>query len=325
MAGFYALRYRENIKDPAVLQELDDMVAHYNGQLGNVMDTDGQLLAAAIAASQRSAATSEEEHWWRHGPWTFDDPNLASNRAQAIIEQDIDQGLTLNDFAPEGINSAIGIEIGINGAGDINITGIQRPNPLRRRLLLFINQDSTRKIVLKNASTSSASGNRFACPNNADMELLPQSAVLLFYTRERNAWTVVGGSGGGAQIYTIGITVDGAGSALTVGAKGYVRIPITGTITRWTLLSTDAAATACNVKMDVFADVYANYPPTAAGDSIIGSGTYPELAGVNQATDATVDWTNLTLNVGDVVGFSIHAGVTPTATRVTLLLEITPS
>lgn len=321
MAGFYALRYRENIKDPAVLQELDDMVAHINHQLGSIMDTDGQLLSAAIAASQANA--SEEEHWWRKGPWTFDDPTLAENQLQAIIEQDLASGTTFNNFAPEGIGNAIGIEIGISGGADITITGIQRPVPRRRRMLLFVNQDSSRTITLKNASTSSLDGNRFACPDGKDMDLLPMSAVLLFYTLERNAWTVVGGSGGGAQIYTIGITVDGAGSALTTGTKGYVTIPIAGTITRWTILSTDAAATSGNCKMDVYADVYANYPPTS-GDSIIGGGTFPELSGTRANTDATVDWNSVVVNVGDVVGFAIHSGVTPTITRVTLLIEITP-
>jgi hypothetical protein len=322
--AFYALRYRESVKDPAVLAELDDMVAHFNRQLAGIMNANGELLSEAIAASN-SSDTANEEHWWRKGPWTFDDPADTNNRTQAIIEQDIDAGLTLNDFAPEGIATAFGLEIGITGGSDITITGIKRPSPIRRRMLLLINQDSSRSIVLTHGSTSSADGNRFVCPNGSDLELLPMSAVLLFYTLERNAWCVVGGSGGGgAQIYTIGITVDGAGSALTTGTKGYVTIPIAGTITRWTILSTDASATIGNCKMDVYADVYANYPPTS-GDSIIGSGTYPELSSARANTDATVDWTSVTLNVGDVVGFAIHSGVTPTITRVTLLLEITPS
>jgi hypothetical protein len=321
--AFYALRYRESIKDPAVQAEMDDMIAHYNHQLASIMNANGQLLSEAIAATQNSDV-EDEQHWWRNGPWTFDDPSGgAPNRA--ILEADLVGGTTFNNYDQTGLNTAFGLEIGVTGGSDISFTGLMRPNPLRRRLLLFINQDGTRSINLIHGSTSSADGNRFALPNSSDMEILPQTAVMLFYTLERNAWTVVGGSGGGgAQIYTIGITVDGAGSNITTGTKGYVTIPIAGTITRWTLLSTDASASTGNVKMDVYADVYANYPPTS-GDSIIGAGTFPELTGSRANTDATVDWNSVTLNVGDVVGFAVHSGVTPTLTRITMLLEVTPS
>lgn len=320
--GFYALRYRESIKDPAVQAEMDDMIAHYNHQLASIMNANGQLLSEAIAATQNSDV-EDEQHWWRNGPWTFDDPTAIDNRA--ILEADLVGGTTFNDYDQTGFNTAFGIEIGVTGSSDITFTGFKRPNPLRRRLLLFINQDSSRSIFLTHGSTASADGNRIVCPNSADMEILPMSAVLLFYTLERNAWCVVGGSGGGgAQIYCVGITIDGAGTPITTGAKGYVPIHIAGTITRWTLLSTDVGATTGNIKMDVWADVYANYPPVV-GDSIIGTGTYPQLSSSRANTDATVDWTSVTLNVGDVVGFAVHTGVTPTLTRVTLVLEITPS
>src|SRR5262245_12354045 len=46
-----------------------------------------------------------------------------------------------------------------------------------------------------------------------------------------------------ARIGAVGILIDGGGSAITTGVKGFVEVPFAGTITAATVLSTDAAVT----------------------------------------------------------------------------------
>lgn len=104
----------------------------------------------------------------------------------------------------------------------------------------------------------------------------------------------------------IGITVDGAGSVVTTGIKGYKSFPVAGTITGWRLL----ADIAGDVDFDVTKDVYASYPPTT---SIIT----PGLSGV----DTDEDTVSIDVAAGDVFGFEI-TGTPATITRVTLELTI---
>jgi hypothetical protein len=74
----------------------------------------------------------------------------------------------------------------------------------------------------------------------------------------------------GSSVRSVGLTIDGGGSVITTGVKGFVRVPFTGTITKVTVLSTDAAATSGSIVIDVWKDTYANYPPTVA-DTITAS------------------------------------------------------
>lgn len=122
---------------------------------------------------------------------------------------------------------------------------------------------------------------------------------------------------GSGTTRSFGITIDGGGEAITTGVKGFVQIPFAGTITKATLLSTDASATACDLVIDVWVDAFANYPPTDA-DSITDS-TPPELDGESSSQDATLtNWTT-TITAGDVVGFNVDSG---DCTKVTLVLTV---
>ena len=57
-----------------------------------------------------------------------------------------------------------------------------------------------------------------------------------------------------ARIGAVGIVIDGGGSVITTGVKGFVQVPFACTITGWTLLSTDASATAGSIVIDVWKD-----------------------------------------------------------------------
>lgn len=124
-------------------------------------------------------------------------------------------------------------------------------------------------------------------------------------------------AGGGT--YAFGITIDGGGSDITTGVKGFVQLPTGGTIVRATILSTDASATAGSIVIDVWKDTYANYPPTDA-DSITAAAP-PTLSAANKNTDATLTGWTTSVTALDIVGFNVDScsGIT----RVTLIIEVT--
>jgi hypothetical protein len=111
------------------------------------------------------------------------------------------------------------------------------------------------------------------------------------------------GTGGtsGPQTASFGVTIDGGGSVITTGNKGYVFIPYNCTITGWTIIA-DVSGSAV---IDVWKDSYANYPPNSA-DSIAGS-QKPTLssAAKNQNLSVT-DWSTDIL-AGDVIGFNVES------------------
>ena len=119
-----------------------------------------------------------------------------------------------------------------------------------------------------------------------------------------------------AGVKIIGIVIDGGSSAITTGVKGFVRTNFAGTITKWTVLSIDGAATAGTLVVDVWKDVYASYPPTVA-DSITASAK-PTLSGTNKAESSTLTGWTTAVAVGDVIGFNVDSAATVTKALVQL-------
>lgn len=111
----------------------------------------------------------------------------------------------------------------------------------------------------------------------------------------------------------VGITVDGGGSAITAGAKGFKSCPVAGTITGWRLLADQAGE--CD--FDITKDAFASFPPTT---SIVAAAP-PSLNGADSAEDTVGTWTTA-VAAGDVFGFEVEAAPTPDVERVTLELTI---
>jgi len=121
----------------------------------------------------------------------------------------------------------------------------------------------------------------------------------------------------GAQIYKVGITIDGGGSAITTGIKGYTSIPKAGNIVRARMMADQAGAAV----VDVWKDIFANYPPTVA--DTITAAAKPTLAGpADHSDDTTLTGWTVAVAVGDVLGFKVDSATT--ITRLTLELWIQP-
>lgn len=119
---------------------------------------------------------------------------------------------------------------------------------------------------------------------------------------------------------TIGIVIDGGGSVIAPGVKGFVRVPIACTITKVTVLSIDAAATSGSIVVDVWKDIFANYPPTNA-DSITASAP-PTLSSASKSEDSTLSGWNLSILAGDVIGFNVDSATTVTRVLVEIETEL---
>jgi hypothetical protein len=113
---------------------------------------------------------------------------------------------------------------------------------------------------------------------------------------------------------TVGITIDGGGSAITTGVKGYIQVPYSGTISKWTLLADQTG----DIVIDVWVEDYAGALPDNT-DSITG-GNEPEISGNVKATDSTLTGWGTTVTAGDVFGFNVDSATD--IERVTLTIEV---
>lgn len=115
------------------------------------------------------------------------------------------------------------------------------------------------------------------------------------------------------QTRSFGITIDGAGQAITTGVKGYLEIPYACTITGWTLVANESGS----IVIDVWNDTYANFPPVDA-DSIAGT-ELPTLSSAQKNQDLSLSTWDTAVAAGDVVGFNVDSctGIT----RCTLVIH----
>lgn len=110
----------------------------------------------------------------------------------------------------------------------------------------------------------------------------------------------------------IGVTIDGGGSVLTTGAKGYLRVLRAGTLIGWTLMADRAGS----VQFDIFKSTFAGYPPAA---SIVAAAP-PLLSAADHGESSTLTGWTISVAAGDVLGFSITS--VATIQRVTLQLDL---
>ena len=109
--------------------------------------------------------------------------------------------------------------------------------------------------------------------------------------------------------------IDGGGSAITTGVKGFLEIPFACTITGWTLTADQSGS----IVMDVWKDTYANFPPTVA-DTIAGS-EKPTLSSVQKNQDLSLSTWTTAVSAGDHLAFNVDSA--STVTRITLSIRAT--
>jgi len=112
----------------------------------------------------------------------------------------------------------------------------------------------------------------------------------------------------------IPFTFDGAGAAISTGAKGFLEIPFDCVIIGIKLMSD----VSTNTVVDIWKDTYANFPPTDA-DSITASAT-PTLTAATKYSDTTLTGWTTTITAGDWIRFNIDSN--SAATWLTIQLTV---
>ena len=147
---------------------------------------------------------------------------------------------------------------------------------------------------------------------NAAVTGLGGAALLAVGT---TAGTVAAGDHNHSLTGSLGIVIDGAGSAITTGLKGYLLVPYACTITAAEIVADQSGS----IVIDIWKDAYANFPPTDA-DSITASAP-PTLSTAQKSTDSTLTSWTASLAAGDYLAFNVDSAAT--VTRVALTLKVT--
>lgn len=154
--------------------------------------------------------------------------------------------------------------------------------------------------------------------NNTDLDAGTTAHGLLAKTSaasKKLTSTELGAQAWSDDIGVLGITIDGGGSAITTGVKGYLKVPFACEVMEWTLIADQAGS----ISIDVWADTQANFPPTVA-DSLPGALYIPTLNSAQIGGDVTSEWNSTGIAAGNVLAFNADDIVT--VTRVTLVLKV---
>lgn len=116
---------------------------------------------------------------------------------------------------------------------------------------------------------------------------------------------------------SIEFVIDGGGSTIATGMKGYLEIPFACTINRWTLLGDQSGS----IVVDVFKCDYASFDPTttpASGNKITASAP-PTISTAKKAQSSTLTGWTTAVSAGDILAFNVNS--VTTMQRATLSLK----
>lgn len=94
----------------------------------------------------------------------------------------------VNDYSPTGLSTARVVRID-PGAADRVITGLTAQEA--GRLLLLVNISTSKRFTLSYENTSSVAANRFLGPGGADVNVIKEGAVMVYYDGTSARWRTV--------------------------------------------------------------------------------------------------------------------------------------
>ena len=98
----------------------------------------------------------------------------------------------------------------------------------------------------------------------------------------------------------IEFVIDGFGSSIQTGTKGFMEIPFPGTLNSVRLLGDQSG----QINVHIWRDSYSNYPPTS-GDTICSSFP-PSISGSFKYQDAFLSGWNKSIASGDILAFAVQ-------------------
>jgi hypothetical protein len=126
-----------------------------------------------------------------------------------------------------------------------------------------------------------------------------------------NNWLTPSGTAMG-----LSFIIDGAGSVITTGDKGWIRVPFACTIVGATLL----ADTTGSIVVDVQRATYAAYPTFTS----LTASAPPTISSAQKAQDTTLTGWTTAIASGDLLKFVV-TGSPAAITKVTIALDVTKS
>lgn len=118
---------------------------------------------------------------------------------------------------------------------------------------------------------------------------------------------------GNAKIRCFGVTLDGGGSALTTGQKGYITVPYAGTITAWSI-----TADAGTCTFDIWKIASGTAVPTVA--NTITAAAKPALSSGTAVRSTSLPGWTTSVAANDLFGYYLDA--VATATKLSLVVEM---
>lgn len=133
------------------------------------------------------------------------------------------------------------------------------------------------------------------------------------YYNDSGSWVLVNGGGSSTVYDVVGITIDGAGQAITTGSKGFRRIEQAATITGWTIIAKESGSCVIDVKKGTYTALFTT-------SSIAGT-EKPTLSSAQKNQDVSLTTWTTSLSADDVLEFVVDSA--STVTRVTVFIHIT--
>jgi hypothetical protein len=119
-------------------------------------------------------------------------------------------------------------------------------------------------------------------------------------------------------IAAVEYVIDGGGSAITTGVKGFIEVPFACTINRVTLIADQTGS----IVVDIWSKAYAsNSPPTVT--NTITASDLPTLSSAQTYQDSTLTGWTTSIAAGNIIGYNVNSATT--VTRVTVSMKCTKS
>jgi hypothetical protein len=197
----------------------------------------------------------------------------------------------------DGNSTNFSLLIGSNATNDDQLFGVNATN---HDWVIGANDTNQTWLIGLNATNNDANSTNFA---------------LLIGANATNHDTVVSNGITPRLIKSLGITIDGGGSAVTSGTKGYLEVPCACTIISATILSDQTG----NIAIETWRTNSASMPPTRVGALFTNY-----LTAAQASIDSTLTGnTSLSLAAQDRLGFNVTTN-SDTCTRITLQLRVQP-
>lgn len=115
-----------------------------------------------------------------------------------------------------------------------------------------------------------------------------------------------------STIRTINFIIDGGGSVIATGSKGFIVSDFVGTIASWTILGDVSGS----IVVDVKKSTYSGFPTTSS----IAASALPTLSSAQKNQNTTLTGWTVAVAAGDVIEFNVSS--VTTVTRVTVSLKV---